>query len=74
VIEKTLPHKVSLKEYLINQINMDFEKNSKKEIAIGMIDYLHPSGWFTSSIDDVAQDLNVNKYEIEETLKKLKKL
>ena len=35
VIEKTLNHKVSLREYLINQINIDFKNYDKKEIAIG---------------------------------------
>ena len=74
VIEKTLNHKVSLREYLINQINMDFKNNDKKEIAIGMIDYLHPSGWFTVSVSEVANDLNVDVNLIEETLEKLKKL
>ncbi len=74
VIEKTLNHKVSLREYLINQINIDFKNSDKKEIAIGMIDYLHPSGWFTTSISEVAEDLNVDKILISETLKKLKKL
>ena len=68
VIEKTLNHKVSLREYLINQINIDFKNYHKKEIAIGMIDYLHPSGWFTVSISEVANDLNENVNLIEETL------
>ena len=74
VIEKTLNHKVSLREHLINQINIDFKNYDKKEIAIGMIDYLHPSGWFTVSVSEVANDLNVDVNLIEETLEKLKKL
>merc|ERR1711977_98520 len=74
VIEKTLNNKVSLREYLINQINIDFKNYHKKEIAIGMIDYLHPSGWFTVSVLEVANDLNVDVSLIEETLEKLKKL
>merc|ERR1712072_98861 len=56
VIEKTLNHKVSLREHLINQINIDLKNYDKKEIAIGMIDYLHPSGWFTVSVSEVAKD------------------
>merc|ERR1711907_805445 len=43
VIEKTLKHKVSLREHLINQINLTFKKSKSKNIAIAMIDYLHPS-------------------------------
>ncbi len=74
VIEKTLQHKISLKEFLINQINIDFKESDHKSIAIGMIDYLHPSGWFTTPTSEVAQELNVNISVIEQTLVKLKKL
>jgi len=74
VIEKTLRNKISLREYLVNQINIEFGDKDSKEIAIGMIDYLHPSGWFTSSIDEVSSDLNVNSSIVEKTLQKLKKL
>ena len=74
VIEKTLKNKISLKEYLINQINIEFSSKDYKELAIGMIDYLHPSGWFTSSIAEVSEDLNINSSKVEKTLQKLKKL
>ena len=65
---------ISLKEYLINQIKIEFSDKDFKEIAIGMIDYLHPSGWFTSSIDEVSLDLNVSFSKVQKTLHKLKKL
>jgi RNA polymerase sigma-54 factor len=74
VIEKTLKNKTSLKEYLVNQINIEFNDKDFKEIAIGMIDYLHPSGWFTASINEVSEDLNINSSIIAKTLQKLKKL
>ena len=74
VIEKTLKNKISLKEYLVNQINIEFHDTDYKEIAIAMIDYLHPSGWFTFSIDKVSKDLNINSSIIEKILQKLKKL
>ncbi len=74
VIEKTLKNKISLKEYLVNQINIEFYETDCKEIAIAMIDYLHPSGWFTFSIDKVSEDLNINSHIVEKTLQKLKKL
>ena len=53
VIEKTLENKISLKESLVNQINIEFSEKDNKSIAIAMIDYLHPSGWFTHSIEEV---------------------
>ena len=74
VIEKTLKNKISLKEWLVNQINIEFKNKDYKEIAIGMIDYLHPSGWFTSKIIEVADDLNVKSDIISNTLQKLKTL
>ena len=39
-----------------------------------MIDYLHPSGWFISSICEVAKELNVEISIVEKTLLKLKNL
>ena len=39
-----------------------------------MIDYLHPSGWFISSICEVAKELNVEISIVEKTLSKLKNL
>ncbi len=74
VIEKTLKYKISLREFLINQININFNDRDYKSVAIGMIDYLHPSGWFVQSTSEVAIDLNVNISIIENTLEKLKKL
>ena len=72
VIEKTLKHKVSLREHLINQININFKSPQCRSVAIGMIDYLHPSGWFISSTSEVAKELNVDISIIERTLSKLK--
>ena len=74
VIEKTLKHKVSLREHLINQINLTFKKSKIKSIAIAMIDYLHPSGWFITPTFEVAKELNVEISLVEKTLSKLKNL
>ena len=74
VIEKTLQHKLSLREHIINQINLNFKDTDNKSVAIRLIDYLHPSGWFVSSELEVAKELNVNVFEVEKTLSKLKNL
>ena len=71
VIE-TLKHKVSLREHIINQIKLNFKNSHSKSVAIGMIDYLHPSGWFISSTCEVAKELNVDISVVEKTLSKLK--
>ena len=74
VIEKTLKYETSLRDYIINQININFNKFENKNVAIGMIDYLHPSGWFITSTSEVAKDLCVEMSVVENTLKKLKSL
>ena len=74
VIEKTLKHNVSLREHLISQINLNFKNDKSKIIAITMIDYLHPSGWFISSTSEVAKELNVDISIVEKTLIELKNL
>ena len=74
IIEKTSQNKVTLRDHLINQINLDFRNKIEKAIAIGMIDYLHPSGWFITPIGEVAEDLNVDQNLILNVLLKLQKL
>ena len=58
VIEKTTENKISLRDHLIAQINLNFKSKIDKAIAIGMIDYLHPSGWLLTPISEIALDLN----------------
>ena len=74
VIEKTSQNKITLRDHLINQINLDFKNKIEKAVAIGMIDYLHPSGWFITPIFEVAKDLNIDENLILNTLLKLQKL
>jgi RNA polymerase sigma-54 factor len=74
VIEKTAENKISLREFLINQINIDFKDKKEKAIAIAMIDYLHPSGWMITPLSEIAEDLSINENIISSLLKKLKKL
>ena len=59
----------SYKPYMCN-----FKETDNKSLAIRMIDYLHPSGWFVSSECEVAKDLNVDISEVEKTLSILKNL
>merc|ERR1711907_739802 len=49
VIENTVSNKISLKEYLTNQIRLSFEKKDHS-FAISLIDYLHPSGWLVHPV------------------------
>merc|ERR1711907_691744 len=57
VIENTVSNKISLKEYLTNQITLSFEKKDQS-VAISLIDYLHPSGWLIHPVEGIAEELN----------------
>ncbi len=70
VIENTVSNKISLKEYLTNQITLSFEKKDQT-IAISIIDYLHPSGWLIHPVQEIAEELNKPINYIEEIIQKL---
>ena len=70
VIENTVSNKISLKEFLINQITLSFEKKDQT-IAISIIDYLHPSGWLIHPVQEIAEELNKPINYIEEIIQKL---
>ena len=70
VIENTVSNKISLKEYLTNQITLSFEKKDQS-VAISLIDYLHPSGWLLHPVEEIAEELNKSINHIEEIIQKL---
>ena len=74
VIEKTTENKISLRDHLIAQINLNFKSKIDKAIAIGMIDYLHPSGWLLTPISEIALDLNIDENKILKILPEVQKL
>ena len=73
IIEKTQANPISLHEYLVNQIKLDFDKQDIS-LAIALIDYLHPSGWIITSLDDISDEIKVEKTKLEIILKKLQTL
>ncbi|MFL2821301.1 MAG: RNA polymerase factor sigma-54 [Candidatus Puniceispirillales bacterium] len=73
VIENTVSNKISLKEYLTNQITLSFEKKDQS-VAISLIDYLHPSGWLIHPVEDIAEELNKPVNYIEEIIQHLQSL
>ena len=70
VIENSVPNKISLKEHLINQITLSFEKEDQS-VAISIIDYLHPSGWLIHQVEEIAVELNKPLNYIEEIIEQL---
>ncbi len=70
VIENSVSNKISLKEHLINQITLTFEKKDQS-VAISIIDYLHPSGWLIHQVEEIAVELNKPLNYIEEIIEQL---
>merc|ERR1712054_722703 len=70
VIENSVSNKISLKEHLINQITLSFEKKDQS-VAISIIDYLHPSGWLIHQVEEIAVELNKPLNYIEEIIEQL---
>ncbi len=70
VIENTVSNKISLKEYLANQIILSFEKKDQS-VAISLIDYLHPSGWMIHPVNEIAEELNKPLIYIEQIIQQL---
>ena len=73
VIENTVSNKISLKEYLTNQITISLEKKDQS-LAISLIDYLHPSGWLIHPVEEIAEELDKPQNYIEEIIKQLQSL
>ncbi len=73
VIETTHANKISLKQYLIEQINLQFEKKIIGK-AVAFTDYLHPSGWLIVPLEKIANDLQLTLCTAENILSELQKL
>ncbi len=73
IIENTHENKISLQQYLINQINLQFE-HKFVGTAIALTDYLHPSGWMITPLEKISSELNIEISFAETILKKLQTL
>ena len=61
----------SLKEHIIEQINLSFEDQKDKLIANFLLDSLHGSGYLNISIKEAAEILKCKESVVEKILKKL---
>ena len=73
IIENTEANKISLKEFLINQIRLSFDK-SDQSLAISLIDYLHPSGWLIHPINEISEELKKSPTYLHQLIIKLQTL
>ena len=71
VVEQTLSEKISLKGILKNQAELEFKSQTEKKISELLIDYIEPSGWITTSIDELVNFSGFDKTLIEKILLKM---
>jgi RNA polymerase sigma-54 factor len=72
--EQNIEEKHNLKEHLEEQANLDIELPKQKFIANVLIDLVDDSGYFTSDINELAEQLSCSVDLIEEVLFKLQRL
>ena len=71
VVEQTLSEKLSLKRILKNQADLEFNNLTEKKIADLLIDYIEPSGWIITDINELVGFSGFEKSEIESVLHKM---
>lgn len=72
--ENTLVADTSLRDHLLDQIQVDFLDNKERAIATLMVDYLSEAGYFRASLEDVVERLGCEKEQVERVLAKLQLL
>ncbi len=72
--ENTLEASVSLREHLLDQIQVDFKDDQERAIATLMVDYLTEAGYFRVQLEEVAIRLGCEVNLVEGALKKLQQL
>ncbi len=78
IIERTYTKEISLKEHLLEQVNLDMEDSKDKIIAQHIIDMIDASGYLASeTINDdlaaLAKQLGCEKDDVEKVLRRLQR-
>lgn len=71
-IENTYADEKDLRQFLCEQANIAFEDPHDKYIALTLIDYLEPSGYFATDLIEIESETNQPLEKIEAVLIKLK--
>ena len=69
IFESILSQKLTLREHLTEQLNVDVEHPVDRMIGVHLIDLLDESGWLTGELTAVAETLNCELSRVEELLK-----
>ena len=64
----------TLKEHVKKQISLEFRNSKELMIASVLTDYLEPTGWISTNIDNISNEINCDIEEIVNVLSKLQKL
>jgi len=72
--ENTLADNISLRDFLVEQINVEFKDNRDNAIATLMLDYIDEAGYFRAEASEVASRLGCNESKISEILDVLQQL
>jgi RNA polymerase sigma-54 factor len=73
-LEQTLSSSVSLRDHLVEQINMDFADPVDRMIGVHLIDLLDEAGYLAADLGQVTEQLGCDLARVEATLAKLQQL
>lgn len=72
--ENNMAKEATLRDYLEEQINLDFGDNKDRAIALLMLDYLDESGYFRTDVAQLAERLGTQATRVEDILARLQAL
>ena len=72
--ENNMAKETSLRDYLQDQINLEFDGGSDRAIALVLLDYLDESGYIRTDIPALAERLGCKAERVEKVLDKLQHL
>ena len=64
----------TLKDHIKKQISLELRNSKELMIASVLTDYLEPTGWMSTDINNISDEINCDVIEIENVLEKLQKL
>ncbi|MEM7072410.1 MAG: RNA polymerase sigma-54 factor, partial [Pseudomonadota bacterium] len=66
--------RTSLRDHLIEQIQLDFHEPHERALAQLLLDYLSPAGWFTGDLDQISTQLACERRLLERILAGLQQM
>lgn len=70
-VEDNASPEISLREHLLNQLQIDFTDPAERMIGAHLVDLVDDAGYITQSLDQLGASLGVEQKEIERVLAKL---